>query len=157
MVYCLNIWNSCKPPSRVSDRDHFWSLNTSFVFNLPYCMATIGRALWLAVERARFSCNDRALWRLLWVVSKSHECLRENDKKYGQSTTIYEESHSESESNDFLCAQADMENYFRCFYRIFLGEKGYLVNNLLTSSVGSLQGNLRPRPWWPRPRSEIFV
>ena len=46
-------------------------------FTEVYYMATIVRALWLAAERALFSCNDRALWnffsarRLFWVVSKT--------------------------------------------------------------------------------------
>ena len=50
-------------------------------------MATIVRALWLAVERALFSCNDRALWkfflagRLFWVAGKSYERVGENNKK----------------------------------------------------------------------------
>ena len=48
--------------------------NSFFQF---YYMATIVHALWLAAERALFSCNDRALWnffsvqRLFWVVSKT--------------------------------------------------------------------------------------
>ena len=43
----------------------------------PYYMATIVRALWLGVERARFSYNDRALCKFsrldgsFWVVSKA--------------------------------------------------------------------------------------
>ena len=43
----------------------------------PDYMATIVRTLWLAAERALFSCNDRALWnffsawRFFWVVSKT--------------------------------------------------------------------------------------
>ena len=42
-----------------------------------YYMATIVRPLWLAAERALFSCNDRALWKFIsvrrpfWVLSKS--------------------------------------------------------------------------------------
>ena len=46
--------------------------------------------------------------------------------------------------------QADVESYFQCFYCILflrLALKGHIINNLLTSSVRSLQGNLRPRPW----------
>ena len=60
-----------------------------------YYMATIVRALWLAAERARFSCNDQALWqfflaqRFFWVESKSDEHVGKNNKKCGQSTTIF--------------------------------------------------------------------
>ena len=88
---------------------HILSINCCLVFNVRnssplyfgkfvkkiYYMATIVRALWLAAERARFSCNDRALWkffsarRLFWVLSKSYERVSENNKKYGQSTTIF--------------------------------------------------------------------
>ena len=50
-------------------------------------MATIVHTLWLAAQWASFSCNDQALWKifsaqqLFWVVSKSYECVSENDKK----------------------------------------------------------------------------
>ena len=60
-----------------------------------YYMATIARALWLAAERALFSCNDRALWkffparRLFWVVSKSYERVSENNKNYWQSRSVF--------------------------------------------------------------------
>ena len=52
-----------------SPRDQSLSVN--------HYMATMVRALWLAAERALFSCNDRALWnflsarRLFWVVTKT--------------------------------------------------------------------------------------
>ena len=57
------------------------------LFILFYYMATIVRALWLATERALFSCNDRALWKfysarqLFWVLSKSYELVGENNRK----------------------------------------------------------------------------
>ena len=37
---------------------------------------------------ALFSCNDQA-WRLFWLASKSYELMGENNKKDGQSTTIF--------------------------------------------------------------------
>ena len=50
-------------------------------------MATIERALWLAAEKEKYSCqDDRALrklfsaQRLFWVVSKSYELEGENNK-----------------------------------------------------------------------------
>ena len=58
-------------------------------------MATIVRALWLAAERASFSCNDPSLLkifsarRLFWVVSKSYKRAGENNKKYRQNITIF--------------------------------------------------------------------
>ena len=60
-----------------------------------YYMATKVRAVWLAAERALFSCNDRALFffsRLdgsfeLWV--KNYVRMGENNRKDGQSTTIF--------------------------------------------------------------------
>ena len=57
-------------------------------------MATIVHVLWLAAERALFSCNDQALWyffsarRLFWVLSKTYERMGENNRKYGQSSTL---------------------------------------------------------------------
>ena len=57
----------------------------------------IVHTLWLAAERALFSCNDQSLWnifsaqRLFWVVSKTikvYERMGGNDKKDGQSTII---------------------------------------------------------------------
>ena len=62
---------------------------------LPYYMATIVRALWLAAERALFSCNDRALWnffsarRLFWVVSKSTCAWAKTTEKMDKGTTIF--------------------------------------------------------------------
>ena len=53
------------------------------------------RALWLAAERALFSCNDRALriffsaQRLFWVLSKATSAWVKKKKKNGQSTTIF--------------------------------------------------------------------
>ena len=50
-------------------------------------MATIVRVLWLAAERALFSCNDQALWkfflaqRLVWVVSKATIAWAKTTKK----------------------------------------------------------------------------
>ena len=52
-----------------------------------YEMVTIVRVLWLVAEWARFSCNNRALWKLFsarqlfWVVSKSYERVGKNNKK----------------------------------------------------------------------------
>ena len=51
--------------------------NNIIIIIAYYYMATIVRTLWLAAERALFSCNDRALWnffsarRLFWVASKT--------------------------------------------------------------------------------------
>ena len=67
-----------------------------FYYN-HYYMATIVRALWLATERAFFSCNDGALWnffsaqRLFWVVSKAMSALAKTTttKKDGQRKTIF--------------------------------------------------------------------
>ena len=65
-----------------------------YIFNILYYMATIVRALWLAAERALFSCNDRAIWnffsarRLFWVVSKSYERMGEKKLKKWQSTAM---------------------------------------------------------------------
>ena len=70
-----------------------WILKISA--SLFYYVATIVCALWLAAERARFSCNDRALWkffsaqRLFWVVSKTYERKGENNNKYHQNLTIF--------------------------------------------------------------------
>ena len=50
-------------------------------------MATIVRALWLATERALFSCNDRALWnffsvqRLVSVVCKTTRAWAKTTEK----------------------------------------------------------------------------
>ena len=60
-----------------------------------YYMATIVRELWLAAERAFFSCNDRALWnfssarRLFRVVSKTTCAWVKATEKMDKSTTIF--------------------------------------------------------------------
>ena len=49
-------------------------------------------------------------------------------------------------SNDLLCPV--VENYFWCVFRIHFNNStkkaGHIINNLLTSFIRSLQGNLRP-------------
>ena len=40
-----------------------------------YYMATIVCALWLAAERARFSCNDRALWKFFSALVNTGQFL----------------------------------------------------------------------------------
>ena len=62
-------------------------------------------------------------------MSKSYERVGENNKKYGQSTTIFPITERKTSihiilyysdermtSNDLLRKQADVENHFRCFY-----------------------------------------
>ena len=50
-------------------------------------------------------------------------------------------------------SHTDVENYFQCSCILFIvfnlriALKGHIINNLFTSSVRSLQGNLRPPPW----------
>ena len=101
-------------------------------------MVTIVRTLWLAAERARFSCNDRALWkffsarRLFLAVSKSYEREWENIKKYRQNITTfsiterkilayrYLFSMSDEESHSARKRICDVENYFRCFFFFFI-------------------------------------
>ena len=39
--------------------------------NKPYYLAAIVRPLWLAADRARFSCNGWALWNLFWFLNLS--------------------------------------------------------------------------------------
>ncbi len=54
-----------------------------------YYMATIVHALWLAAERALFSCNDRALWKFfsarqffeLWVKATSEGAKKQQKKQ----------------------------------------------------------------------------
>ena len=64
-------------------------------FITVYYMATIVHMLWLAAERALFSCNGQALWKfssaqqLFQVVSKSYERIGENNKNDGKSTTSF--------------------------------------------------------------------
>ena len=82
-----------------------WILKISA--SLFYYVATIVCALWLAAERARFSCNDRALWkffsarRLFWVVSKSYERKWGNNNKYWQSITTFSITVKETVSCGF--------------------------------------------------------
>ena len=58
-------------------------------------MATIVPALWLTAERALFSCNDRALrnlflgWTALLSCEQNHVRVGENNRKDGQSTTVF--------------------------------------------------------------------
>ena len=57
------------------------------VIDFAWEIPTIVRTLWLAAERALFSCNDWALWKfflarqLFWVASKNYEHVDENIKK----------------------------------------------------------------------------
>ena len=52
-----------------------------------YNMTAIVRALWLAADRAIFSCNDWSLWkfftarRVFWAVNKRYVLEGENNKK----------------------------------------------------------------------------
>ena len=52
-----------------------------------------------------------------------------------------------------MTSHTDVENYFQCSCILFIvfnlriALKGHIINNLFTSSVRSLQGNLRPPPW----------
>ena len=60
-----------------------------------YYMATIARVLWLAAERALFSCNDRALWNFsrlngsfeLWV--KLHARGRKQRERWTKYNYIF--------------------------------------------------------------------
>ena len=125
-----------------------------------YYMATIVRALWLAAERALFSCNDRALWNFfrldgsfeLWVKLSARERKQQNRwTKYNYIFNNWKKNwHTDTSSLVWAMKkpkhpQADVENSFRCFYCILF--KGHIINNLLTSTARSLQGNLRPWPW----------
>ena len=70
-------------------------LSSQWVINYLYYMATIVRALWLAAERALFSCNDRALWNFsrldgsfeLWV--KLHARGRKQQKRWTKYNYIF--------------------------------------------------------------------
>ena len=120
-------------------------------------MATIVRALWLDAERARFPCNDWPLWksfsarRLIWVMSKIYEREGENNKNYRQNITIYSITERNILAYRYFFSMSDEESHSArkrmlkitsgVFYCI------HIINNLLTSSVRSLQGNPRPRPW----------
>ena len=73
-------------------------------------MAKIVRALWLAAERALFSCNDRSF--LGFTALSSCERRREPWR-----------------------TQADVENYFRCFYRSPFKEAQN--SNISVRSLGS--------------------
>ena len=70
------------------------SKRKSLIIN-TYCMATIVRALWLAAERALFSCNDKALWnffsarRLFWVVSTTTCTWAKTTKKMTKYNYIF--------------------------------------------------------------------
>ena len=45
-------------------------------------------------------------------------------------------------------AKIQLPMKYSSLFFIFIPKKSHIINNLLTSSVRSLQGNLRPRPWY---------
>ena len=67
---------------------HVFTVYSWPLSNPVYYMATIVRTLWLAAERALFSCNDRALWnffsarQLFWVVSKTRWTWQKQRKRW---------------------------------------------------------------------------
>ena len=81
----------------------------------------------------------------------------ENNRKDGQSTTIF--SITERKTSIQIFSMSDEESrsvhkrmwkitsgVFIVFFSAKIALKGHVINNLLTSSVRSLQGNLGPRP-----------
>ena len=80
-----------------------------------------------------------------------------SNRKDGQSTTTY--SITERKTSIYFFSMSDEESrsvhkrmwkitsgVFIVFFSAKIALKGHVINNLLTSSVRSLQGNLGPRP-----------
>ena len=71
-----------------------------------------------------------------------------------------DEEHSNNEfyhSGEEEQAKIKLLVQYSSFF-IFTSVKSHIINNLLTSSIRSLQGNLRPRPWYTsRPQSKISL
>ena len=98
-----------------------------------YYMATIVRTLWLATERALFSCNDQALWnffsarRLFWVVSKTMCALVKTTENMDK-IQLYFQQLKEKLAYRYFFSMSDeksrsapkriFENNFRCSYCI---------------------------------------
>ena len=91
--------------------------------------------------------------QLFGVVSKAVRVWGKTTKKMDKVKLYFQQlkeklayifffSKSDEES---YSPEAGVENYLQCFYCI-LFIKGHIINNLLTLSTRSLQGNLRPRP-----------
>ena len=129
-----------------------------------YHMATIVRALWL-VERALFSCNDRALWNFaplngsfeLWVKRKQQRRWAKTTKTMDKVNYIFNTELKEklayvyffstwwAKKKAVACASGCGK--LLLVFLLYRTKKGHIINNLLTSPVRSLPGNLRPQPW----------
>ena len=66
-----------------------------------YNMATIVRALWLAAERALFSCNDRALWIffLQWLKGSFEEVWVKATSAWAKTTNAMDKVNYKSFNN----------------------------------------------------------
>ena len=71
--------------------------------------------LWLAAERAFFSCNDRALWnffsvqRLFWVVSKTTRARAKTTEKMDK-VQLYFQQLKEKLAYRYLFSMSDEES-----------------------------------------------
>ena len=119
-------------------------------------MATIIRALWLVAKRASFSCNDRELLANLIVdilmdihVMVNWQLSKRVSADQCQKAVLRDQVHNSLRWSVvvvvfFLSAEQLLVLAYRKLRSIM---RGQIINNLLTSSVLSLQGNLRPWPW----------
>ena len=143
-------------------------------------MATIVCSLWLAAELARISRNEGALLArcprhiqsVLYLIEDILFWSIDSCQLRYPLTSVTKLYRGFKCRTHLICRPVigftwiqHCLNYLRCSISIAL--KGHIMNNfILTSSIRSLQGNLRPRPWprsrsvntctW-RPRSEISL
>ena len=133
-------------------------------------MATIVHALWLAAKQARLCYNDQAL---LATCPRQKQCticlsLDGGHPRYGQLTDGEKDirwpvSHDCADwlkctthwGDNSLKLSADqllvlIDHRLRSIISHICQRKGHVINKLLTSSIQSLQGNLRLGLDWPR-------